>query len=126
MDADSAARTLYTVAPAEFVARRTALVAQARATGDRELANQIKAMRRPTVAAWVTNLFALERGEQLEQLFSLGAALREAQSTLSAAELRPLGQQRRQLITALAADAVGLATERGLKTAAPVRTEVEQ
>jgi DNA repair exonuclease SbcCD ATPase subunit len=83
-------------------------------------------MRRPTVSAWVTNLFALERGERLEQLFSLGAALREAQASLSGDTLRRLDEQRRQVIAALAAEAAALAAQRGQAVPAQVVADVEQ
>jgi len=113
MDVDTVARELYALRPGEFVAARDAKVAEARHAGDRELAVEIKAMRRPTVSAWVTNLFVLEQGERLEQLFSLGVALREAQTALSADKLRVLGAQRRQVIAALAVEAAALAAARG-------------
>jgi DNA repair exonuclease SbcCD ATPase subunit len=126
MDADAVARELYALPPGEFVAARDAQVAAARQAGERELATEIKAMRRPTVAAWVANRFALEQGARLEQLFSLGAALREAQSTLSADKLRQLGEQRRQVIGALAGEAAALAAELGHTASASVVGDVEQ
>ena len=45
---------LYASAPTEFVARRDALAAEARAAGDRGLAAALKALRRPSVGAWTT------------------------------------------------------------------------
>ena len=126
MDADTVARELYVLRPAEFVAARNAKAAEARRAGERELASEIKSMRRPTVSAWVTNLFALERGERLDQLFSLGAALREAQTSLSGETLRRLDEQRRQVIAALAREAAALAAERGQAVTGQIVAEVEQ
>jgi hypothetical protein len=126
MDAETVARELYALRPAEFVAGRDARVAEARQAGDRSLAAEIKAMRRPTVSAWVMNLFALERGDRLEQLFSLGAALRDAQSSLSADKLRELGEQRRRVIGALGQEAATLAAEHGQPVGSPVVGDVEQ
>jgi hypothetical protein len=126
MDVDTVASELYVLRPGEFVAGRDAKVAEARQAGDRELAIEIKAMRRPTVSAWVTNLLVLEQGERLEQLFSLGVALREAQTALSAEKLRALGEQRRQVIAALAVEATALAAERGQTVGSQIVAEVEQ
>jgi hypothetical protein len=126
MDAETVARELYALRPGEFVAARDEKVAEARRAGERELATEIKSMRRPTVSAWVTNLFAHERGERLEQLFSLGTALREAQASLSGETLRRLDEQRRQVIAALAGEASALAAERGQPVPARVVADVEQ
>ena len=126
MDAVTVAQELYALRPGEFVAARNAKVAEARAAGDRELATEIKAMRRPTVSAWVTNLFAHEQGERIEQLFALGVALREAQTALSADKLRRLGAQRRQVITALASEAAALAAKRGQTVGPQIVADVEQ
>jgi hypothetical protein len=126
MDAETVARELYVLRPGEFVAARNARVAEARGAGERQLASEIKSMRRPTVSAWVTNLFALERGERLEQLFSLGAALREAQTSLSGETLRRLDEQRRQVIAALAGEAAALAAEHGQALPAQTVADVEQ
>ena len=126
MDADTIARELYTLRPGEFVSARNAKATAARQAGERELAAEVKAMRRPTVSAWVTNLFALQQGARLEQLFSLGAALREAQTALSADKLRRLGEQRRQVIGALAGEAAALAATHGQPVGSQVVDEVEQ
>jgi hypothetical protein len=123
---DAPARELYALRPGEFIAARDAKVAQARQSGDRELASAIKALRRPTVSAWVTNLFALEQGERLEQLFSLGAALREAQAGLSGDKLRRLGEQRREVIGALAVEAAALAAKHGQTVGPQIVADVEQ
>jgi hypothetical protein len=123
---EATAHELYALRPSEFIAARDAKVAQARQSGDRELASAIKAMRRPTVSAWVTNLFALERGERLEQLFSLGAALREAQAGLSGDTLRRLGEQRREVIGQLAVEAAALAAKQGQTIGPQIVADVEQ
>ena len=126
MDAETVARELYALRPGEFVAARDAKVAEARSAGERKLAAEIKSMRRPAVSAWVMNLFSLQRGERLEQLFSLGAKLREAQASLSGDTLRRLDEQRRQVIAALAGEAAALASERGQTVSAQVIGDVEQ
>ena len=61
MDFDEAADQLYAVAPDDFMARRTALAAEAKESGDKALAKQITGLRRPTRSAWLVNLVARAR-----------------------------------------------------------------
>ncbi|HEY2670728.1 MAG TPA: hypothetical protein VGJ07_10170 [Rugosimonospora sp.] len=104
---------LYALPPERFIAARDEAVAEARAAGDRALAARIGALRRPTVAAWLVNLVALHRPEQVGALLDLGTALREAQQELRGERLRELSAQRRAAITELVAAARRLAVEAG-------------
>lgn len=115
-DLAAVAARLYALPPEEFTAARDAAAKHAPA-----LAQQIKALRRPTASAWLVNRLAREHAELLEPLLDLGPALAEAQAAGSGAELRALGQQRRQLVQEVTATAVG-----DLSASAAVRTEVEQ
>lgn len=119
-DLDAVAAELYALPPDEFTAARNARANQA----DRPLAAQIKALRKPTAAAWAVGLLAREG--QLGDALELSAALREAQDDLDAAELNRLGRQRRALVTALAAQAADLAAAKGVTVSASARTEVEK
>ncbi|HSK54785.1 MAG TPA: hypothetical protein VK908_05985 [Jiangellales bacterium] len=92
---------LYGVAPADFVRERDARVKQARERGDRDLAAAVRSLRRPTTAAWLANLLVRTERDQVEALLEIGDALREAESRLAGEELRELGAQRRQVVTAL-------------------------
>src|SRR3954464_12036662 len=116
MDLDSAVEELYAGSPDDFIERRTALVAQARAAKDRELAKQIGALRRPTRSAWLVNLLAREDADELGALLDLGDALRAAQEQLSGAELRRLSAQRRTAVDGLARRAAALGAEHGHPT----------
>lgn len=107
--ADEAA-ALYALLPAEFVKARDARAKQLRAD-DKDLASQVKALRRPTVAAWLVNLLAHEAGA-LDPLLELGAALREAQSRLDTATMKQLSAQRPGIVGDLADRAAGLAADR--------------
>src|SRR6478736_631342 len=117
---DEIATELYALTPAEFTAARNARAA----ASDPALAKQIKTLRKPSVAAWAVNLLA--RDGQLADAIELSAALREAQDDLDAAELSRLGAQRRQLVAALAKQAVGLASDAGVALSAGARDEVEK
>ncbi|MCK0089898.1 hypothetical protein HCA61_07725 [Rhodococcus sp. HNM0563] len=123
---DSVADSLYGLDPGEFIAARTEYVAQARESGDRELTAAIGRLRKPTVAAWLVNLLARERPDELGVLLDLGDALRTAQRTLSGQDLRTLSTQRRQVISALERDAAELASERGRTASDSALREVAQ
>lgn len=117
-DLDAIAAELYALPPAQFTAARNARAALA----SPGLAKQVKALRKPTVSAWAVNLLA--RGGQLADAVELSAALREAQDDLDAAELSRLGKQRRQLVAALAKQAVGLAEDEGGSLSAAAKEDV--
>jgi hypothetical protein len=113
MTFDEAADELYAALPKDFVATRSALVAAAKAAGDKDLAKAIGGLRRPVTAAWLVNLLVREAGDEVGALLELGAAMRHAQARLSGAELRTLSMQRQQVTRALASRAYALAGERG-------------
>src|SRR5690348_10291384 len=94
-DLDAVAAELYALPPDQFTKIRNARAGMA----DRSIAANIKALRKPSVAAWAVNLLAREG--QLGDALELSAALREAQEDLDAAEMSRLGKQRRQLVAAL-------------------------
>lgn len=123
-DADSAlddiAAELYALPPGEFTAARNARAGLAGGT----TARAVKALRKPSVAAWAVNLLAREG--QLAEALELSAALREAQDELDAAEMSRLGRQRRQLVAALAKQAVELAKDAGVAVGAAAREDVEK
>lgn len=104
------AAELYAERPAEFIGARSA---RAKETSDASLAKSIRQLRKPSVAAWVVNLFARERAGRLAQALQLAAELREAQADLDAATLSQLGRRRRALTNQLAAEAASLAKAQG-------------
>jgi hypothetical protein len=98
MDFDSIADELYAGDPADFTASRDARAREAKADGDKALAERIKKLRKPTAAADVVN--RLPRGG-LEELAELGKSLRKAHAELAGAELRELSRKRHGLIQGL-------------------------
>ncbi len=90
-----------------------------------ELAARVKALRKPTTAAWVVNLLVRREAGQVGQVLEVGAALREAQANLAGDELRALTRQRRQLTAAVAARARAVAAEEGQKVTPAVSDQVE-
>jgi len=122
---DDVADELYGLPPADFVAVRTEQVRQAKSAKDAELARDVGALRKPSTAAWVVNLLVRRHRDDVEQLLRLGEALREAQSSLSGAELRDLNRTRQQVLTALGRQARVLAADAGQKVSAGVAEEVQ-
>lgn len=110
---DAAAEALYELPPGEFVPARDDRVTAARRRGDRELARAIGRLRRPTRAAWLANLLARHRAEQIEGLVELAAGLAQAQRTLDGDALRALATQRHRAVAAMARDAARLAQAAG-------------
>jgi hypothetical protein len=100
---------LYRRPPEEFTAARDEAAKAAKAAGDRPAAAEIKALRKPSVSAWIVNLLAGLEPELLQQLLDLGPALAQAQAEGQGQELRDLSAQRRELVTAVTARAVALA-----------------
>lgn len=103
-DLDSAADELYGLGPDEldaFNQRRTELVAAARSAGDRDLARQIGKLRKPVQAAALVNHLVQHEPTALDELTSLGQALRDAHRHLRGPELRKLSEQRQRVLTKL-------------------------
>lgn len=117
------ARELYSVPLPEFVSARNA---RAAGTSDPELAAQIRTLKKPSVAAWIVNVFAQERASQLEEALHLAGELREAQEDLDARALAQLGRDRRALTNRLAEAAAELAETRGERVTASTRGAVQQ
>ncbi|MER6974008.1 hypothetical protein ABT304_23305 [Nocardioides sp. NPDC000445] len=116
------AAELYGLPLADFTPERDARVKSLKGT---PLAGPVKALKKPSTAAWVVNLLVRYETEQVEQVISVGALLREAQTGMDAAQLRELTKQRRQLTAAVTTRARGLAREHGLRVTEAVATQVE-
>src|SRR5690554_1656006 len=122
----AATTELYALPLDEFTKARNDRAADVRASGDRDLADSIRQLKKPTVSAWAVNMLSRHRADEVSQLLELGAALREAQSGLDADELRALGKQRQQLISAVVKQARNLAEELGASLAPAAADEVGQ
>lgn len=126
MDLDAAAEELYAGSPDDFVERRTALVAEARAARDRQLAKEIAGLRRPTRTAWLVNRLARENPGEVATLLALGAELADAQRRRSGDDLRRLSTERGQLVGRFARDAVRRGAAAGYAAADAALAEVSQ
>jgi len=113
---------LYALTLPEFTPARDAKAKELKGT---DLATEVKALKKPSVAAWVVNLLVRHETEQVEQVLQVGAALREAQAAMSGDELRQLTRQRRQVTAAVTTQARRLAREHGQKITEAVAQQVE-
>ncbi len=109
-DLDAIADIVYRLSPGEFTAVRNAQAAEARCNGRRELADAVRALRRPSTAAWAVNVLARDAADELDRLIELRSQLQVARSR---DELRALASERRRLVGALLQRAATLARERG-------------
>lgn len=124
MSLTDVAYDLYGQLPSAFISARDAAAKSLR-TSDRALSDEVKALRKPSTAAWAVNLLARSKADLLEQVLALGVSLRQAQAGLQGEELRALNRQRRQLIAAVATEARTLAEQAGVKLTDAVSRQVE-
>jgi DNA repair exonuclease SbcCD ATPase subunit len=117
-----AADTLYALPLPEFTPARDAMAKEHKGT---DLGSRVKALKKPSMAAWVVDLFVRREADQVEQVLTVGAALREAQEAMAGEDLRALTKQRRQLTAAITQQARSLAAEAGVKVTQAVADQVE-
>jgi hypothetical protein len=108
---------LYGVPLDEFIHDRDELAKRLRREGEREAAERIKKLRKPSAGAWALNQALRRRRKETEALLTAGERLRQAhESVLSGgdpAELREAMQEERGLASALADCAEAIASETG-------------
>lgn len=118
---------LYAEQVAGFIGARdrAAKEAASKDAPGKELAARIKALRKPSVAAWAVNLLVRRESGQIDEVLGLAVALRAAAESLDGEELRTLTRQRRQLTAALTTTASRLTREHGVRLSAAVADQVE-
>jgi hypothetical protein len=110
---------LYREHPEGFVAGRDRLAKEVRGAGDRQEADRVKTLRRPSVAAWLINRTALSSPEALEEFDEASRRLSEAQARAlegdeeAVAEWRAAAGREREATAAVLETAAGLARESG-------------
>ena len=72
---------LYGLPLEEFTKERDALAKEFRQGGDKEAADQVKALRKPPVSAWTVNQLARRHPQEMRALVKAGEGLRKAQRT---------------------------------------------
>jgi hypothetical protein len=79
LNARAKAADLYGLPLEEFTKARDALAKEVRQAGDKEAADEIKALRKPPVSAWAVNQLARRHPQELKALVKAGEGLRKAQ-----------------------------------------------
>jgi len=106
-------RALYGVPRDRFVAERNALARALRADGHRDDAQRVGKLGKPTVAVWTVNQLARREPDAIDELFTAGEQLADAQRQLIAGDgdrdaLRAAGRRVRAAVDALVATARGV------------------
>ena len=110
---------LYREHPEGFVAGRDRLAKELRGGGDRDAAERIRKLRRPTVAAWLINRAALSSPAALEEFAEASRGLEEAQGRAlegkdqGAAQWRAAAAREREATGAVVEIAAGAAGDAG-------------
>jgi hypothetical protein len=110
---DDAVDRLYGLPREEFVGERDALAKQLRAAGSRDEALAVKALPKPTVAAWAANQAVRSQKRAARELWKAGDALSAAQDAVlagkgSGAKLREASERERAAVETLVDAARGL------------------
>ena len=113
---------LYALPLGEFTPARDSRAKELKGT---ELAAPVKALKKPSLAAWVVNLLVRRDADQVTQVLDLGSALRDAAAGMEGEELRALTRQRRQLTAAVTTGARSLAAGEGVRVTPAVADQVE-
>jgi hypothetical protein len=119
------ANALYALPLDEFIAARTSAAKEV-AGGAEGLPAAVRALPKPSVAAWAVNMLAAHQPDILDQLNELGGRMRAAQSSLDAAGMRELGRERRTLLARAVDAACSVAEQHGRSISGAVATTVEQ
>jgi hypothetical protein len=121
---------LYSLRPSEFVAARQEVARALRQAGDREGAEQVKAARRPTLAAWSVNQLARTEKRGVRTLLNAGKRLRTAQGQVlrggRGEALRHATDEERDAIRPLLDSARGLLSESGQAASESTLEQVEK
>ena len=114
MDVDD----LYGLPLDQFVPERNALAREIRKAGERERADEVAALKKPSVAAWAVNQLVQTQRKAITALLDAGDALRSAQDDVlagrgDAQSLRAAVDGERKAVEALTDAARGLLSSEG-------------
>jgi len=107
VELDTAIDELYGADLDEFTARRNELAKRLRADGRRAAAEQVKDLRKPSLAAWTVNQLARKNRREIDLLLDAGHRARDAQRGVLA------GDERSTLEQALQTERAALQTLHG-------------
>lgn len=73
---------LYLQPPERFTAERDALAKRLREEGDRAGSDEVKGLKKPSLAAWLVNQLGLREEGEVEKLLAAGERLRKAEDAM--------------------------------------------
>jgi hypothetical protein len=116
---------LYGLPLEEFTPARDALAKDLRNAGKKEAADEVKALRKPSVSAWAVNQAVRRRPQEAKALVKAGDELRKAQRGVVGGRGAPSGLRdatavHRRLVEELTDEARAALEERGAAAAATV------
>jgi hypothetical protein len=130
LDLETAIDELYALDPDDFTARRNDLAKQLRAEGRRAAAEQVKELRKPSLAAWAVNQLTRRNRREVDLLLDAGHRARDAQRGLLEGEdrggLEQALETERKTLQALHGAARELMRERGSEPAPALLQKVSQ
>ena len=116
---DTEIQRLYGLPFGEFTAARNTLAKELKKQGDKEAAEEVASLPKPTVSAWAVNHLFTTDSERMEELLASGERARKAlRSILSGGDpgaLRDAIQEARDLANELRDRAAGAVTEESRK-----------
>ncbi len=112
---------LYALPLNEFTAARDEVAKRLRGEGERELADEVKRLRKPSVAVWLVNRLAREREVDVKRLLNAGEALAKAQAAPTRESFAEARRDEQHALERLAAAARELAGQEGVGAAAADR-----
>lgn len=116
-DVDARVDELYDLPPSDFTAARNALARALRGEGQRDAADRVAKLRRPTIAAWAVNQAVRRHRDRIAALLDAGQDVRRAQrralSGVRRSGLREATRTRRQLIDQLTDLAAEILADQG-------------
>lgn len=120
-----AVAAVYAVSPEHFMATRSALVTQAKASGNAAVAKDISRLRRPSVAAWAINNLVRTRPDVVANLIGVGVRMRSAQAALDGPALTALRAPRNAATSDFTTAALVQAAAQGRFLVATVQDQIE-
>lgn len=105
MNVEAELDRLYALPLERFTEARNALAGALRKAGERDEAERVKALPKPSISAWVVNQLARQERLQMRSLLTAGEHLREAQENLlrggDRSELHEASERQRLVVAAL-------------------------
>ena len=101
MTFDDGIGRLYGLPQNEFVSARNALAKELRGAGEREEADAVAALEKPSALAWAVNQLRRAQPEAVERLLAVADELRKAQAASQGDRVRELADEQQGLVRGL-------------------------